>query len=163
MRKAILLHGLTYTYDGNRKGAKYTFDNGEHWKNGGEATEICLKGGLGFTPTKDGNTPFDVGSDIEPLQMSVKSSKATLTSIILGYDFDSILKCYFERTASNQWAWGILIDDTITAYIMNAQEFERFTREWASYDDNRKVIKYKATSGKMIKWLEEQLEEEGAQ
>lgn len=163
MKKAILLHNLTYTFDGNRKGAKYTFDNGEHWKNGGEATEICLKSGFGFEPTKDGNTPFDVGSDIEQLQMSVKSSKATLTSIILGYDFDSILKCYFERTASRCWAWGILIDDTVTAYIMNAQEFERFTREWASYDDNRKVIKYKSTSGKMIKWLEEHLQEDGAQ
>lgn len=163
MQKAILLHNLTYTYNGDRKGAKYTFDNGKHWCNGGDATEICAKSGLGFEPTKDGNTPFDVGSDIEPLQMSIKSSKATLTSIILGYDFDSILKCYFERTASNKWAWGILIDDTVTLYIMNAQEFEQFTRLWASYDDNRKVIKYKATSGKMIKWLEEQSDSEGTQ
>ena len=156
MRKAIFNINLNYTYDANRKGAKYTLDN-EHYMNSGEFAEVALKNAFGYEAVKDANTAFDEGSDIEQLQMSVKSSKATLTSVILGKDLKSSLDTYFARTASNQWAWVILIENTLTVYIMNESEFKEFTLNWAYYQTDRMTVRYKSTSGKMIKWLEEHL------
>ena len=69
---------------------------------------------------------------------------------------DTSLTCYFERVASTSWAWVVPMDETLTVYVMDANEFEQFTREWASYT-NEGRIRYKATSGKMIKWFEERV------
>ena len=153
MKKIISTNLKAYTFDNERRGAKYSFD-GEHFNNNGEFSEAQLKHVLGFEAVKDANTAFDEGSDIEELQMSVKSSKASLTSEILGKDLETSLNTYFERTASNQWSWVIIMDGTLTAYVMDANEFREFTQIWANYSE-RKVIRYKATSGKMIKWFEE--------
>ena len=112
--------------------------------NAGEWCEAQYKYVLGLEAVKDANTAFDAGSDIETLHRSVKSSKATLTSEVLGRDMDT------------SWAWIVPMDGTLTAYVMDANEFEQFTREWASYT-NEGRIRYKATSGKMIKWFEERV------
>jgi hypothetical protein len=48
----------------------------------------------------------------------------------------------------------MLIDDELITYIMDIDEFVEFTREFGSYEASRKVIRYKADSGKMIKWFE---------
>lgn len=146
----------SYRFDADRKGAKYSLDNGEHWLNAGEFAEAVLKFAMGFSPCKDANTAFDAGSDIPELSMSVKSSKATLTSEVLGKDLTTSLNTYFERTASTSWAWVVVADETVTAYIMNAEEFRKFTEEWASYNTENRV-RYKVTSGKMVKWFEERV------
>lgn len=86
--------------------------------------------------------------------MSVKSSKATLCSEKLGDSMEQVLRQYFKRTASLCWCWTVIIDEAVICYIMNAIEFREFTRVWASYEPTRGVIRYKATSGKMIEWLE---------
>ena len=156
MNKFVSTSLPSFRFDAERKGAKYSLDNGEHWLNGGEFAEAVFKFALGYEPRKDGNTAFDAGSDIEELSMSVKSSKATLTTEVLGKDMDTSLRTYFERTASTSWAWVIVTDETVTAYIMNAEEFEEFTREWASYSTEGR-IRYKVTSGKMVKWFEERV------
>jgi hypothetical protein len=156
MNKFVSTAIPSFRFDAERKGAKYSLDNGEHWLNGGEFAEAALKSAMGFSPCKDANTAFDAGSDIPELNMSVKSSKATLTSEVLGKDMDTSLTTYFERTASTSWAWVIVTDETVTAYIMNAEEFERFTREWATYNTEHR-IRYKVTSGKMVKWFEERV------
>lgn len=156
MKKEIYANLKKFTFDASRKGAKYSFDE-IHWMNNGELCEAQHKHCLGLIGKKDANTPFDVGSDIEELGMSIKSSKATLTSIVLGNDFQSSIDCYFERVASTSWAWDILIDGTLTVYIMNEPEFKEFMIEWANFQQDRKTIRFKATSGKMIAWLEERV------
>lgn len=155
MIKEIYIGLKKYTYETERKGAHYTFD-GIKYMNAGEFSEAQYKYKRGFDAVKDGNTAFDAGSDIEPLHRSVKSSKATLTNEILGTDMQSSLDCYFERVASTSWAWVVIMDDTLTAYVMDANEFREFTKLWASYT-NEGRIRYKATSGKMIKWFEERV------
>ena len=155
MKKEIYVGLKKYTYDPDHARAHYTFDCIKYM-NAGEFSEAQYKYKKGFEAVKDGNTAFDAGSDIEELHCSVKSSKATLTNEILGTDMQSSLDCYFERVASTSWAWVVIVDDTLTAYIMDANEFREFTELWASYN-NEGRIRYKVTSGKMIKWFEERV------
>lgn len=155
--KKMIYHNLKkYTFDINHKGAHFTF-NGKKFMNSGEFCEVELKYCFGLKAIKDFNTPFNEGSDIEKFEMSVKSSKATLTSMVLGNSFENVLKKYFEETASKTWAWVTIIEDTLTVYIMNKNEFKNFTENWSTFDTHRNVIRYKATSGKMIKWFEERI------
>ena len=145
-----------YAYDPARKGAKYTLDD-VHWMNNGEFAEVVAKAVRGYMLAKDANTRYDEGSDIEETKTSVKSGKATLTSVVLGNNKQEVLNTYFATVHSTNWDWVIIIDDMAIIYNMNAEEFREFCEEWASYDEHRKVVRFKATSGKMIKWLEERL------
>lgn len=152
MEKKIFCNLKTYFYNAEKKGAKFTFD-GIHYMNNGEFIESQLKHCMGYGDKKDANTPFDMGSDIPEISCSVKSGKATLCNEILGNDFDSSLETYFARTASKMWAWGFIIDETLTVFLMNQKEFHDFTRNWAGYSSEQK-IRYKAMSSKMLAWLE---------
>ena len=154
MKKAVYEINIKYIFDNNRKGAKYSID-GTHFFNSGELAEIMDKSVKGYKVAKDANTAYDKGSDIEETNTSVKSGKATLTSKVLGNSKDEILTNYFNTVHSDNWDWVVIIDDTITIYNMNKSEFNEFCQEWSSYDEGRKVVRFKATSGKMIKWLEE--------
>lgn len=157
MKKTIFIINFSYHFEADRKGAKYSLD-GEHWFNGGNFAELCVRNGFGFGLHYDTDCiPFDAGSDIEELHMSVKSSKATLTSECLGHDLETSLNTYFDRVASTSWCWAVVIENTVQCYIMNANEFREFTENWGSYNKDRGNIRYKATSGKMITWLEERL------
>jgi hypothetical protein len=98
--------------------------------------------------------PYNLGSDIPQLHESVKSGKATLTSVVLGESVDEIITNYVATTASSLHSYVMLIDDELITYIMDIDEFVEFTREFGSYEASRKVIRYKADSGKMIKWFE---------
>lgn len=158
-KTSILLENirLQYIFDAARKGAKYSVNNGKSWMNGGEFMEIIAKVIYGIDLLeKDANTPFDKGSDIPELEMSVKSSKATLCCPI-GKNWNETITNYFQRVHSTNWGYVVMIDDTATVYEMNAKEFREFLETWANWDDSRKVIRMKATSGKMIKWFEERV------
>lgn len=152
MKKFTTINTKSFQYVAEHSGAHYTFD-GKSYMNAGEVKEALLKHAFGLEAKKDANTAFDVASDIEEYHMSVKSSKATLTSEILGKDMESSLNTYFARTASECWAWVILQDEFITAYIMEADEFRAFTETFASYNKEGK-IRYKADSTKMLVWFE---------
>ena len=143
-----------YTFDPDHKGAPYTLD-GEHYMNGGEFAEIADKMVKGLGSTKDANTPFDAGSDIAETRTSVKSSKATLTSMQIGYDFDSIKRCYFARVHSTNWDYVVILDNTAVIYNMNADEFADFLDHFATYCSDRNIIRFKSTSGKMLRYLDE--------
>lgn len=156
MTKTEYTINFNFAFDPMHKGAPYTMD-GEHWMNGGEFAEITDKMVKGFGSKKDANTPFDKGSDIEETDTSVKSSKATLTSAQIGYDFESIKRCYFERVHSTNWDYVVIMDDTVVIYNMNKSEFESFLNEWASYCKDRNVIRMKTTSGKMLRWFDERI------
>jgi len=143
-----------FEFNPEHKGAPYTLD-GEHYMNGGEFAEIADKMVKGLGSTKDANTPFDAGSDIAETCTSVKSSKATLTTKQIGFDFDSIKRCYFARVHSTNWDYVVILDDMVIIYNMNAEEFGEFLDNWATYCKDRNTIRFKATSGKMLKWLDE--------
>lgn len=145
-----------FTFDPTHKGAPYTLD-GEHYMNSGEFAEVADKMVKGFGSVKDANTPFDKGSDIEATRTSIKSSKATLTSAQIGYDFESIKRCYFARVHSTNWDYVVIVDDTVVIYNMNKGEFESFLDQWASYCKDRNVIRMKSTSNKMLTWLNERV------
>ena len=152
MTKTTYENPLKYGYNPERSGAKYTLD-GVHYMNSGEILEIIAKAHRGLKPTKEANTAFDMGSDIEQEALSIKSSKATLQTKYKADSFEQGLNLYFENTASVAVVWIVNIDEMITEYKMTMQEFKAFTKEWASLQ--RGYIRYKTSSGKMIKWLEE--------
>ena len=156
MTKTEYTINFKFAFDPAHKGAPYTLD-GEHYMNGGEFAEIADKMVKGLGNKKDANTPFDQGSDIEETDTSVKSSKATLTSAQIGYDFDSIKRCYFARVHSTNWDYVVVLDDTVIIYNMNAAEFESFLDNWSSYCKDRNIIRIKATSGKMLRWFDERV------
>ena len=143
---------INYTFDNNRKGAKYTL-NGLNWMNHGEFAEVVTKNILGFESVKDANTAFDKGSDIPEIKASVKSSKASLTSMKLADTFEGSMNEYFKRTHSEIFIYTVIIDENATLYMMNEKEFRLFMMNFSSLNE-RKVIRFKATSGKMVKFLE---------
>lgn len=145
-----------YIFDPTHKGAPYSFD-GVHWLNNGEFLEPCTKWLFGYEMKKDANTPFDKGSDIPEINASVKSSKATLTSVKLGSTFEEIKRNYFERVHSTLWIYATMIEDKIVVYLMNKDEFAEFMDCFGTYCTDRQVIRFKSTSGKMIKWFEERV------
>ena len=146
---------LPYSFDPAHKGAPYTFD-GVHYMNNGEFIETLVKYHMGFAYGKDANTPYDMGSDIPEIRASVKSGKATLVNKKLGADMAEFLDNYFANVHSDKWAWGVQTEENLTVYMMNATEFRAFTEMWANMNE-RGVVRYKATSGKMVRWLEERV------
>ena len=152
MRKSTYDVNISYTHNPAHKGAPYTFD-GIRWMNNGEYMECMVKSVLGYEAVKDANVPYDRGSDIPELNASVKSSRFTLTNRSLADDFETSLKEYFRTVHSTIWLYGIQLDDQITIYEMNAQEFESFLRAFAGMNE-RKVIRARATTARMIAWFE---------
>ena len=155
MKKAIYNINRPYIFDPAHKGAPYSLNDGETWTNGGELKEVLFKSCLGFNAVKDACGRYDMVDDVPKIGASVKSSKATLVNKILGYDFESVKNHYFATVHSTQWVWVSLHDEELTAYYMNAAEFESFLDAWASFDKDRKVIRFKAESLKMLQWLDE--------
>lgn len=155
MKKATYEINLAYTFDPTHKGANYTFD-GEHWTNGGEFAEVVTKAALGYEAKKDANTRYDVASDIEELNASVKSSRFTLVNFSLADTFEESINRYFETVHSTLWIYTVIIEDTAMLYYMNRKEFKDFLYTFSSLNE-RNVIRCKATSGKMIKWFEEKI------
>lgn len=143
---------LSYHYNPNRSGAKYSLD-GIHWMNGGEFAEAAAKAAHELDPRKDANTRFDEGSDVSEYHASVKSSKASLTNMKLGETFEKSLRAYFEQTASCEFWYVTITDELVTIYKMNAEKFERFLRKFSRLNE-RGVIRIAATSTKMLAWLD---------
>lgn len=152
MKKISTLTTIEYTFDPNRKGAKYTLD-GTHYMNGGEFKEIVAKDVTGYAGGKDANTRYDMGSDIPELNASVKSSKATLVNMKLGDDFDSSINTYFANVHSNLFIWVSVNEEIATLYMMNAEEFKAFLYKFSGLNE-RGFVRFKAESGKMIAYLE---------
>lgn len=149
---------MPYSYDPAHKGAHYLI--GDAYKNAGEWFESVAKFHRGYDYLVNPATSYDMGSDIEELNASVKSSGASLANVF-GNNFDQIRDTYFANVHSTLFIYMVAIDDQITEYHMNADEFKEFINEWAglardSYSHLLK-IRFKKTSGKMIKWLEERV------
>ena len=156
MKKEVYAVNMEYTFNPAHKGANYTFDNGVHWVNNGEFCETICKSVLGFSAKKDANTPYDKGSDIEGLNASVKSSRFTLVNMRLADTFEESVTKYFQTVHSSLWIYVMIVDDEVNLYYMNKEEFNEFLHMFSGLNE-RQVIRAKATSGKMIAWLENKL------
>lgn len=157
MTKTTTAINFEYTYSPiEHKGAPYSLD-GEHWFNHGDLCEIADKASKNLPLKKDANTPYDKGSDIEETNTSVKSSGATLVNKVLGYDYKSVKEMYFATCHSTNWDYVVMTTEEIIVYNMNKEEFSNFMDTFASFLSDRKVIRFKKDSMKMMKWFEERL------
>ena len=157
MKKETHSIPFAFTFDPAHKGAPYTLDGGSHWMNAGQFKQIARVAALFGRVEKPDHVPYNVDSDIPELHESVKSSKATLVNMVLGEDLESTLDFYFSHTASKVHSWVCMVDEEIITYIMDNTEFREFTESFGWYDKDRKVVRFKAESTKMIKWFEGRL------
>lgn len=137
-----------FTYDPNHKGAHY-FING-HYANTGEAVEIMLKACKGFEATKDANTRFDMGSDIEETHTSVKTFGFSLCESIADNFVDTVSE-YLRRTASTNVSYALIINEEIVEYNMSLEEFKEMLERFGSWDKGGKKIRVKRNP---LTWLE---------
>ena len=156
MTKTIATMPINYTYDANHARSHYLVEGETAYKNGGEFAEIVCKAVRGFEAVKDANTKFDKGSDIEETRTSIKSSGCGLTDEKLADNKEDFLKEYFRRTHSTNVDYVVIIDEEVTIYNMDMNEFKEFTNEFAKWDKHSTKVRIK-TSGKMIKWFEEKV------
>lgn len=150
--KRFALDGFDFMFDASRKGAKYSLD-GAHWMNAGEFMECAIKWAFGYAAHKDANARYDVASDIPELNASVKSSKASLTNMPLASSFEESVDVYFANVHSTCFIYGAITDSILNVYMMDADTFRQFMYHWSALNE-RGVIRFKATSGKMIAYLE---------
>ena len=165
MKKYEYTNTMNYIFDSERKGSKYSMDNGETFKNHGEFLESVAKFHRGLEYLVNPATSYDTGSDIEEINASVKSSNASL-ACIYGNTKEQIIKEYFENVHSTLWIFMVDIDEQIIEYHMNAEEFKEFLEEWATTavesGSHLTKVRIKKTSGKMVKWLEEKIAQKKA-
>ena len=131
MKKYEYANTMNYIFDNERRGSKYSMDNGETFKNHGEFLESVAKFHRGLEYLVNPATSYDTGSDIEEINASVKSSNASL-ACIYGNTKEQIIEEYFKNVHSTLWIFMVDIDEQITEYHMNAEEFKEFLEEWAT-------------------------------
>lgn len=156
MTKTIATMPINYIYDANHPRSHYLISGEIAYKNGGEFAEIVCKAVRGFKAEKDANTPFDKGSDIEETRTSIKSSGCGLTDEKLADNRDDFLAEYFRRTHSTNVDYVVIIDEEVTIYNMDMNEFREFTNEFAKWDKHSTKVRINTTI-KMLKWLEERV------
>lgn len=147
-----------YTYDAKHKGSHFLIDGEATYKNSGQFHEVVDKAIRGYTPKHDGNTPFDKGSDIPDTKTSIKSNGCGLTDERLANNKEDFVREYFRRVHSTNVDYVIIIDETVTIYNMDIEDFKQFVSRFAKWDNYSKKVRIK-TTGKMVRWLEEQLKE----
>ena len=155
MKSIVTKNTVKFSFNPAHKGAPYTID-GIHYMNNGELMELVAKSVLGYNAKKDVNTPFDKGSDIEEINASVKSSRATVANVVLGETLETSIDVFFERVHSTTFIYATMIENDVVLYFMNADEFKEFLTSWCKLNE-RGYMRLKATSGKMIKWFEERV------
>ena len=146
---------MPYEYDPNHSGAHYLI--GGKYKNNGEFAESVAKYHRGLDYLVNPATSYDNGSDIESLNASVKSSGASLARVY-GNTKDEILNTYFANVHSTLWIYVSKVDDEITEYHMNAEEFKAFLEAWGEIakesGTHLQKVRLKKESKKMMAWLE---------
>ena len=160
MIKQTYLNPLNYTYNKAHSGSHYLINGEESYCNYGQLCESIAKAYRGLYTGNNPTTPYWEGSDIEEISASVKSSNATLADVF-GNSFESIVNTYFANVHSKLFIYMVDMGEQITEYHMNAKEFREFVESWAglAVDSGTHLtkVRFKKTSGKMIKWLEERV------
>ena len=158
MKKTSYIITMPYTYEPERKGAKYLI--GESYKNHGEFVESVLKHHRGLDYIVNPNTSYDTGSDIESEHMSVKSDRASLAAVY-GETKNEILKEFFAKCASEYFTWAYDKENEMTEYTMTKAEFYEFCIEFGSLgresSDKTKSgykVRFNSTTKAMLQWFE---------
>lgn len=146
---------MPYEYDATHSGAHYLI--GGKYKNNGEFAESVAKYHRDLDYLVNPATSYDNGSDIESLNASVKSSGASLARLY-GNSKEEIIKTYFANVHSTLWIYVTKVDEEITEYHMNAEEFNEFLTEWGETAKESGThltkVRLKKESKKMLRWLE---------
>ena len=104
--------------------------------------------------------PFNVGSDIPELNISVKSARFTLMSgrLCKAQDFDGIVVQYFAEVHSTEWVY---VTEDLMGYFMSADEFRSLLYQFCHLERESDSPAYKIRMGRetdeVIKWLQAQL------
>ena len=163
MTKNTYITTLPYKYTNNPR-SHYLIAGSKEYKNHGELMECIAKEHRGlFISDKNPATRFDVGSDIEEIHASVKSSAASL-ACLYGETFTKVVREYFATVHSTVFMYVDLNEDTneVVEYIMNKREFGAFLQKFGylhyeSGHREKQKIRIRATSQKMIAWFEERI------
>jgi hypothetical protein len=154
MYKVTYENNLTYIYNPDRKGAKYSLDNGEHYMNHGEYAECLAKSVLGFEPKKDANTRFDKGEDIPELNASVKSWNCGLTDMKLADNKAEFLEKFWAMSnPTTTYIWAYDYGEMVDIWFMDYKEFQAFTETFGSWDSYCQKIRFKTCNNKINEWL----------
>ena len=144
---------LSYVYEGDRKGAKYTLD-GVHFMNHGEFVECVVKDCLGYDPHKDANTRFDKGEDIPELNASVKSWNCGLTDMKLADNKEEFLRKFWAMSnPTTTYIWAYDYGEMVDIWFMDYKEFQAFTETFGSWDSYCQKIRFKTCNNKINEWL----------
>ena len=106
---------------------------------------------------KADHVPFDKGSDIPELNISVKSARFTLAAILYGDTLEAKVTDYFNRVQSTTWAYAT---EDGYIYLMNKQEFAEFLllscslQKASSKNGGTKVVRMGTETRAVIQWLE---------
>lgn len=158
MKKTSHVNTLNHLYNANRKGAKYSLNNGETWCNHGEYAECLAKKVLGYDTEKDANTRFDKAHDINEINASIKSWKCSLTDMPLADNFDEYVEKFFAISDDN--TTYIMVNDyadMVDLYYMNAAEFRMFVEKFGSWEKSRNKVRLEKAMSKMVIWMESNL------
>ena len=144
-------------FNPTRKGTRYEYHGKAY--NAGEAVECAI--GLHFEGhwEKD-HVAFDAGSDVETINASVKSYKATLVapSLIKATDFEGIVNEYFARVHSTRFIWAAEVNGEVLCYEMDKSEFYKFvTSGMWKFDKSRGAVRQTVYAPKVICWFENQI------
>lgn len=162
MKKVTYINAMPYQFDKNHKVAHYLLTNGKY-RNHGEFLESVVKYHLGIFTDVNPNTTWSNGSDIEMFHISVKSDGACI-----GRNFGDIhdpnkqIAFYFRYVPSSTFVWPIMNEKTqeVTEYHMSKREFGKFVNLFTYYTSDSKMkdkaIRFRSSTKKMKKWLDEQ-------
>lgn len=108
----------------------------------------------GFCAHKHDSLRFDEACDV--LDYSIKTSHASLPSVLIGNTIAEKLADMYKRDRANKWVY---ISDDNTAYIMNKCEFTAFVNEFGRLErDSQKngggmKVRLLRESSRMLAWL----------
>lgn len=164
MKKIFHLLQQEMIYNPAKSRAPWTID-GIHHMNGGQRFEGSAHEYFEGAFTFDRKAvPFDKGSDIESLRISVKSHGCSLACLYRPRTDTAkaeIITEYFQRTASEWWLWAEEpAHRQMVFYIMDATEFRQFLELFGELgqETGKDLWKIRVRSSKkLVRWLEAQL------
>ena len=155
MKKVTYVNTMSYIYEADRKGSKYSIDGGEHYMNHGEYAECLAKHLLGYKAHKDACTAFDKGHDIPEMNASVKSLNCSLSDC-KGMPKDPIafMETFWKRDCSSMFVWVDDYADMVDLWFMDRDEFRQFADRFAVWDKSLEKFRIKICRNKIIAYLE---------
>ena len=161
MKKRVYVHHVPLLYHADRPRSPWTMD-GVHHMNDGNLIECECSDCYGYGFRYDTKAvPFDIGSDIEDLRISVKSNGCSLACVYRESKETAkaeIIAEYFDRVHSRLWAYGIREEKQTVFYEMEREEFKLFVEMFGglSRESGKTYYKIKIrTTQKMVSWLED--------